>query len=154
MGSKLTNYMFSEKEQMFADNVGKEISIIGSELKGINLGLYYPEPWTNKGKVEPNGVVVFFPSISGKQNKVYVQNYNQVKIIHENCSPKSEEVLYHFIAWLTTRSKEVTLSAKHEASTICELLNEYCIFQGFYTHEEINGLGEFNFKSLKPMPID
>jgi hypothetical protein len=36
------------------------------------------------------------------------------------------EAVYGFCAWLTTRDKSITMSAKHNSAPIAELIKEFC----------------------------
>jgi hypothetical protein len=38
----------------------------------------------------------------------------------------ASEALYGFGGWLTTRSQPVTISAKHEAAIVADLVNQFC----------------------------
>lgn len=46
---------------------------------GINLGLYYPDVWSKEGRIESNGINVYFTESSVK-GKVYAMNFNQCKL--------------------------------------------------------------------------
>ena len=74
---------FTDIEKQIISNVGCKVEIVGIDgnIKGINLGLYFPEVWTSRGRLIPNGINVFFEKIGEHKNKVYVQNYNQVKLL-------------------------------------------------------------------------
>lgn len=54
--------------------VGCEVLTVDGD--GVNLGNYYPEVWLKEGRVEPNGINVYFPRLQ----KVYVMNYGQCKL--------------------------------------------------------------------------
>lgn len=70
--------------------LGCEVLIQAEVGRKINLGLYYPEVWTNEGNLEPNGVEIFYPEIK----KVYAMNFNQVKLILRPLSDiKEEEII-------------------------------------------------------------
>lgn len=135
----------TEVEKMFANNIGCEVLVCGN-LRGINLGLYFPEVWTKDGRIEANGVCVYFPVSGTKKNRVYVQNYNQVKLLDKKVIPSGIAILYGFSAWLTTREEPVTFSSKHEASIMGELLKTFCDYQGL----EIGEVG-INYEGIKPM---
>lgn len=42
-----------------------------------------------------------------------------------NCLTGSEAV-YGFCAWLTTKEEKTTMSSKHDAAVICDLIKEFC----------------------------
>jgi len=125
-------YELTEVEKSFAKNVGCEVMV--GELKGVNLGLYFPEVKTSKGNIRCNGVNVFFPH----SNKVYVYQYNLVRIVNKKESTPAE-IVFHCMAWLTTTNRK---------KDICELLIEYCEIQGFDIDYD------FNFNALKSMAND
>lgn len=74
----------TDEQKLFADNVGCLVSLKNvdhKEVIGVNLGLYFPEVRTQRGVLEPNGVRVFIPKTASRDNRVYIQQYNQLKII-------------------------------------------------------------------------
>lgn len=75
----------TDQQKDFARYVGHEVTLLAGGI-GINLGLYFPEIYTDDGILKPNGVNVFFP----KANKVYVQNFNQVELIFPEGEPGGE----------------------------------------------------------------
>jgi hypothetical protein len=128
----------TETEKMFAKNVGCEVLI--GERKGINLGLYFPSVKAERGTIKANGVNVYFPD----KKKVYVYQYNLIKIINKKESTPAE-IAFHLLAWLTTRNETLMIGRKHDTSSICQLAIDYCEIQGF------NMDHDFNFNALKSM---
>lgn len=58
------------------------------------------------------------------------------KLVKESLSPS--EAVYGFAGWLTTRDDPVTMSGKHNAAIVAELVDEYVKKQNFEEprHEE------------------
>lgn len=109
-------------EKDFAQYVGYEVNLKDGGT-GINLGLYFPDTWAADGIIKPNGVNVFFP----EQNKIFVQNFNQVELIFPNGINRMNpsEALFGFAAFLTTRDQAITIGAAHSTPAVLELLNHF-----------------------------
>ena len=112
----------TDAEKDFAQYVGYEVKLKDGGT-GINLGLYFPETYRDNGSPKPNGVNVFFP----EQDKIYVQNFNQVELIFPKDITRmnQSEALFGFISWLTTRKQVVVLSGAHPAGDTVELINTF-----------------------------
>lgn len=46
------------------------------------------------------------------------------------------EALFGFGGWLTTRDEPVTMSSRHDAAIVAELISEFCEKQGFEDPDE------------------
>lgn len=113
----------SDKQKQFATFIGYEVELVEGGY-GINLGLYFPEVLAKDGIITPNGVNVFFP----KENKIYIQNFNQVELIFPKDEPiqmNSSEVLFGFMGWLTSREEVITLSSRHLATPAVEAISKF-----------------------------
>ena len=59
----------------------------------------------------------------------------RMKIVREELSPSG--ALFGFGAWLTSRKKPVTMSSKHDAAIVAELIDEFIEKQGLENPEDM-----------------
>jgi hypothetical protein len=114
--------ILTEREQEFATHIGYQVDC-GRDGIGINLGLYFPEELAKDGILKPNGVNVFYP----ERNGLSIQRLSNVELIFPNGITRMNqtETLYGFASWLTVRNQPVTLSARHGAAVVAELINVF-----------------------------
>lgn len=112
----------TQNEQDFATYVGYEVKLKDGGT-GVNMGLHFPEVWAEDGILKANGVNVFFP----EQNKIYVQNFNQVELIFPNGISRlnPSEALFGFMAWMTSRKKTLCVGHWSDAAPVPPLLMQF-----------------------------
>lgn len=98
----------------------------------------YDRGWTIKTEDEPAktycrcGHVITLDEYWDRHN-VWMDQPREEEVISRNGELSASEALYGFGGWLTSSDKVLTISAKHDAGIVAELVGRFC---------EANGLEE------------